>query len=150
MKTKSELKLVKENCYLEELKGRAFSIAGKKKALPGYQLAYKLVGILLDQQGLQRQLVSQLQLTHPQRSQILFLWCESVKNSVYHALSCKKGGHVTFRHDVLVETEAELLREAKCRNVYTEPSLLPTNAEFHPKRTITTVGARLDIIATGL
>ena len=25
---------------------------------------------------------------------------------------------MTFRHDILVETEAELLREAKCRNVY--------------------------------
>ena len=73
-----------------------------------------------------------------------------VKNSVDHALSCKKGGYVTFRHDVLVETKAELLREAKCRNVYTEPSLLPTSAVFHPKGTITSDGARLDIVATGL
>ena len=50
----------------------------------------------------------------------------------------------------LVETEAELLREAKCRNVYIEPSLLPTSAQFHPKGTITADGARLDIVATGL
>ncbi len=57
---------------------------------------------------------------------------------------------MTFRHDVLVETEAELLREAKCRNVYTEPSLLSTSPELHPKGTITTDGARLDIVATGL
>ena len=74
------------------------------------------------------------------------------KNSVDHALTCKKGGYVTFRHDILVETEAEFLREAKCRNVYTEPSLLPTcNCEhLHPKGTITADGARLDIVATGL
>ena len=73
-----------------------------------------------------------------------------MKNSVDHVLSSKKGGYVTFRHDVLVETEAELLREAKCRNVYIEPSLLPTSAQFHPKGTITADGARLDIVATGL
>ena len=53
----------------------------------------------------------------------------------------------TFKHDILVETEAELLREAKCRNVYTEPSLLPTCAQLHPKGTITADGARLDIVA---
>ena len=71
-------------------------------------------------------------------------------NSVDHALSCKKGGYVTFRHDILVETEAELLREAKCRNVYTEPALLPTSGQLHPKGTITADGARLDIVAIGL
>ena len=43
-----------------------------------------------------------------------------------------------------METEAELLREAKCRNVYTEPSLLSTCAEPHPECTIT------DTVATGL
>ena len=57
---------------------------------------------------------------------------------------------MTFRHDILVETEAELLREAKCRNVYTEPALLPTSEQLHPKGTITADGARLDIVATGL
>ena len=57
---------------------------------------------------------------------------------------------MSFRHTILVETEAELLREAKCRNVYTEPALLPTSAELHPRGTITADGARLDIAATGL
>ena len=51
---------------------------------------------------------------------------------------------------MLVETEADLLREAKCRNVYTEPALLPTSPELHPKGTTTDSGARLDIVATGL
>ncbi len=55
-----------------------------------------------------------------------------------------------YRHNVLVEAEAELLREAKCRNVMTEPGLLPTVPELHPKGTITTDMARLDIVATGL
>ena len=35
------------------------------------------------------------------------------KNSVDHALTCKKGGYVSFRHTVLVETDTNLLREAK-------------------------------------
>ena len=52
-------------------------------------------------------------------------------------------------HDILVETEAELLREAKCRNVYTEPALLPTSEQLHPKGTITADGARLDVVAIG-
>ena len=57
---------------------------------------------------------------------------------------------MTFMHDILVETEAELLREAKCRNLYTEPALLPTSEQLHPKGTITADGARLDIVAIGL
>ena len=57
---------------------------------------------------------------------------------------------MTFRHDILVETEAELLREAKCGNVYTEPALLPTREQLHPKGTITADGARLDVVAIGL
>ena len=66
-------------------------------------------------------------------------------------MTCQKGGYVRyFRHDILVETEAELLREPKCRNVYTEPSLLPTCTELHPKGTITADRARLDNVATGL
>ncbi len=72
------------------------------------------------------------------------------KNNVDHALICKKGGYVYYRHNVLAEAEAELLREAKCRNVYTEPALLPTVPELHPRGTITADGARLDIVATGL
>ena len=72
------------------------------------------------------------------------------KNSVDHALSCNVGGYIHFRHTILVETDAELLREAKCKNVYTEPQLLPTSPDLHPKGTITADGARLDIVATGL
>ena len=73
-----------------------------------------------------------------------------MNNSVNHASTCYKGKYETFRHDILVETKAELLREAKCRNVYTDPSLLPTCEQMHPKGAITADGARLDIVATGL
>ena len=72
------------------------------------------------------------------------------KNSLDHSLTCKKGGYVFLRHNALVDTEAELLREAKCKNVQTEPPLLPTAPELHPNGTNTADGARLDIVATGL
>ena len=54
---------------------------------------------------------------------------------------------MSFRHTVLVETEPELLREAKCRKLHTEPA---TSQELYHKGTITEGGARLDIDATGL
>ena len=66
-----------------------------------------------------------------------------------------KAGYVSFRHTVLVVNEAKLLCEAKCRNVYSKPSLLATSAELHPKG-IGTITARfvksirLEIVATGL
>ena len=72
------------------------------------------------------------------------------KNDINHILTCHKGGYLYFRHNVLVDAEAELLREAKCKNVYIEPSLLPTAKELHPRGTCTDDGARLDISAIGL
>ena len=71
------------------------------------------------------------------------------KNDIDHVLVCKLGGYVTFRHNALRDTEAELLREV-CRDVKTEPLLLPTNKKDHPHGTITNDQARLDIAATGL
>ncbi len=71
------------------------------------------------------------------------------KNDIDHVLVCKLGGYVTFRHNALRDTEAELLREV-CKDVKTEPSLLPTNKKDHPAGTITDDQARLDIAATGL
>ncbi len=71
-------------------------------------------------------------------------------NDVDHALTCKLGGYVHLRHDALVDLESKLLIEAKCKNVRTEPHLLSTSPELHPRGTITTDGSRLDIEATGL
>ena len=58
---------------------------------------------------------------------------------------------MTFRHDILVETKAELLREAKCRNVHRTCSITNTTSEkLRPKGTITADGSRLDKVAIGL
>ena len=158
-KSKTELKLEKEKCYQAEQKRlqemitseprkRAFSIASEKGSSSWLSaLPLRSLGYCLNKKDFRDSLLLRYNWTIPNVAR----HCScGARNSVDHALSCKKGGYVTFRHDVLVETEAELLREAKCRNVYTEPSLLPTSAELHPKGTVTADGARLDIVATGL
>ena len=144
----SEEKMRLSLLLTSEPKKRAFSIASEKgssswlSSLPLQSLCY-----CLNKKDFRDSLM--LRYNWPIPDVASYCACGS-NNSINHALSCKKGGYVTFRHDVLVETEAELLREAKCRNVYTEPSLLPTSDKLHPKGTITADGARLDIVATGL
>ena len=46
------------------------------------------------------------------------------KNTIDHALMCKKGGYVCLRHNRLRDLEAELMREV-CSDVRTEPALIP-------------------------
>ncbi len=72
------------------------------------------------------------------------------KNSIYHALDCKLGGYVSMRHDAIRDTIAYFFREAKYRDVRTEPSLLPVNAKFYPNPTNTQDEARLDVSAVGV
>ena len=158
-KTKADLRLEKEKYFMAERrrieslitsepKKRAFSMASEKGSSSWLSaLPLRSLGYCLNKKDFRDSLL--LRYNWPIPDVCKHCAC-GMKNSVDHALSCKKGGYVTFRHDVLVETEAELLREAKCRNVYIEPSLLPTSAQFHPKGTITADGARLDIVATGL
>ena len=74
------------------------------------------------------------------------LWSEK---RLDHVMTCKKGGYVSFRHNALRDTEAELLKEV-CRDVRTEPLLLPTDEKSHPPGTNTQDQARLDVVATGL
>ena len=71
------------------------------------------------------------------------------KNDTDHALSCKTGGYVSFRHDALRDTEADLLKEV-CRDVRVEPILQPTRGDLLSSRANTADQARLDIAATGL
>ena len=158
-KTKADLKLEKEIAYTAEKKRienmitsepkkRAFLMAGEKGSSSWLSaLRLRSLGYCLNKKDFRDSLL--LRYNWPIPDVCKHCAC-GMSNSVNHALTCKKGGYVTFRHDILVETEAELLREAKCRNVYTEPSLLPTCEQMHPKGTITVDGARLDIVATGL
>ena len=45
-------------------------------------------------------------------------------NSVDHSLICKLGGYTSVRHNSVTDSEAKILREV-CRDVQTEPTLLP-------------------------
>ena len=77
-----------------------------------------------------------------------FCGCGS-KNSIDHSLICKKGGYVSIRHDNIRDVEAGFLKEI-CKDVSTEPGLLPVNPENFNPSVNTTDQARLDIVATGL
>jgi hypothetical protein len=69
------------------------------------------------------------------------------RNTIDHALICKRGGYVDMRHNVLRDTEAKLLKEV-CSDVKTEPMLIPTDEEL--VRGNTAQQARLDISARGM
>ena len=72
------------------------------------------------------------------------------KNSVNHALICKVGGYVSMRHNQLRDTTAQLLRSHQiCKDVETEPHLIPLNGEILPPGT-TTTAAQLDVCARNL
>ena len=74
--------------------------------------------------------------------------CACGKNySANHALTCKLGGYVALRHNSLRDTFAQLMRTVKCKDVQTEPLLLPTNNLQLPRGTILGDQARLDISA---
>ena len=50
------------------------------------------------------------------------------RNSIDHTLICPKGGYVAMRHNALRDLNADLQTEV-CRDVKTEPRLLPLNNE---------------------
>ena len=49
------------------------------------------------------------------------------KNDVDHTLTCALGGYVHLRHNNIRDLIAEMLRDAHCRDVQVEPTLLPVN-----------------------
>ncbi|KAG0728334.1 hypothetical protein GWK47_032694 [Chionoecetes opilio] len=72
-----------------------------------------------------------------------------VPNNVDHTMTCKRGGIVCIRHDEVRDVTASMLREV-CRDVSTEPSLLPINGEQLQYRTANTANeARVDVSARG-
>ncbi len=69
--------------------------------------------------------------------------------NVEHALTCKKGGFVSLRHDNIRYTCAVLLDKV-CHDVEVEPHLTPIdNEQFHLRTANTSSEARLDIKAKG-
>ena len=69
--------------------------------------------------------------------------------SINHCLTCKKGGFVIIRHNVVRDTIGEILQEV-CKDVRIEPQLLPVTGEELPARANTADGARADVSAIGL
>ncbi|XP_066914550.1 uncharacterized protein [Clytia hemisphaerica] len=63
-----------------------------------------------------------------------------------HALSCKKGGFVSLRHNEIRDITSKLLREV-CVDVRTEPLLNELNNEDLPRHANVSREARLDISA---
>ena len=55
-----------------------------------------------------------------------------------------------MRHDSIRDTPAYFLREAKCKDVRIEPSLMPVNVSLFKRRSNTQDEARLDISAVGV
>ncbi len=67
------------------------------------------------------------------------------QNTVNHALICKIGGYVSMRHNHLRDTTAELLRSHQiCKDVETEPHLIPLNGETLPPGTTTNISLKRD------
>ena len=72
------------------------------------------------------------------------MWCD-----LQHALSCKKGGFVSLRHNHLRNITSSLLQEV-CKDVSVEPHLQKLSGEtFEIKTTAMGDEARLDIAAHG-
>ena len=74
--------------------------------------------------------------------------CEcSAKFNLQHAVSCKKGGFISIRHNNIRNVTATLLKEV-CKDVRIEPSLQPlTGEEFQEATAKLTDEARCDISA---
>ena len=71
-------------------------------------------------------------------------------NTINHLLICKKGGYVGLRHNSLRDLFAELMTNAGCKDVITEPKLLPTDGVELPAGSNVAEEARLDISARSI
>ena len=69
------------------------------------------------------------------------------RNDIDHVMTCKKGGYVSMRHNVVRDVEAKLMQSV-CSDVRTEPELIPTTEEAAEGNTA--VKARLDISSVGM
>ena len=112
-----------------------------------------LTAILLEQQGFQlnkEEFRDSLRLRYGLPLQNLPRFCPCGQSfTVEHALSCKKGGFITLRHDAIRDVFMTQLDKV-CHNVQAEPHLIPLDGEtFDLRSANTSEEARLDIKATG-
>ena len=71
------------------------------------------------------------------------------KFTTTHALSCKKGGFISIRHNQIRNITASLLKEV-CRDVRVEPTLQPLSGEYLEERMANESNeARVDVSARG-
>ena len=71
-------------------------------------------------------------------------------NSINHSLTCKTGGYAIFRHNMVRDAIAEILRET-CKDVKTEPELIPIDSDYSSGVSGNTAEkARLDVSSVGL
>ena len=66
--------------------------------------------------------------------------------TINHCLTCKKGGYVNIRHNVVRDTTHELLTEI-CKDVRIEPALQSVTGEILPPGSNVKDGARSDVCA---
>eukprot|EP00794_Sanderia_malayensis_P001738 gene1738-1935_t len=156
-KTKQELKIAKENQYKEELKYLIANIsplkqrcleASREKSASSWLTVLPLrhLGYTFNKQ----QFRDAICLRYNFDIQGIPKYCAcGIKNDITHALTCKKGGYVTMRHNALRDCLANTLKEV-CADVRVEPQLLPVNPNDYQSRTNTSEGARLDISAIGV
>ena len=79
----------------------------------------------------------------------LSAYCEcGEKVDLQHALSCKKGGFVSLRHNLVRNITSSLLSEV-CKDVRVEPQLQPLTGESFAPSTATGNEVRLDVCAHG-
>ena len=72
------------------------------------------------------------------------------ENSINHSLVCKTGGYSIFRHNIVRDTIAEILKEM-CKDVKVEPELIPIDSDhnFSSSENLAEK-ARLDVSCVGL
>ena len=68
--------------------------------------------------------------------------------TINHCLTCKKGGYIHIRHNVVRDTTHEFLTEV-CKDVKLEPLLQPITSEELPSGSNVADGARSDVSALG-
>ena len=111
---------------LDEKQRKIFVCASEKGASSWLSaLPLKKLGYVLNKQEFRDAICLRYGWQIPQTP--TYCGCGS-KNDFDHILTCKKGGYVSMRHNVLRDVQAAMLTKV-CTDVRVEPSLLPTDEE---------------------